>query len=103
MSLLFEDLQEGLTQAIDYAKGDGTAKVVTYKIEPVTALDKDQIREVRKNAQMTQSVFADYLGVSVKTVEAWECGRTHPTGPAYRMMSFLKNNQLHELPFVSVE
>ena len=103
MSSLFEDLQEGLTQAIDYAKGDGTANVVTYKIEPVTALDKDPIREVRKNVQMTQSVFADYLGVSVKSVEAWECGRTHPTGPAYRLMSFLKKNQLQKLPFVSVE
>ena len=103
MPTLFEDLQEGLLQAIDYANGKGSARSVTYKIDPVIDLDKDQIREIRVNAQMTQHVFADYLGVSVKTVEAWECGRTHPTGPACRLMSLLANNQTNTLPFVSVE
>ncbi len=103
MSTLFEDLQEGLLQAIDYAKGTGTARTVTYKIDPVVELNKDQIREIRMHAMMTQNVFADYLGVSVKTVEAWERGRTHPTGPAYRLMSFLAHNQIQSLPFISIE
>ena len=103
MSTLFDDLQEGLLQAIDYANGVGSARVVSYRIEPVTELNKDQIRAIRKNAQMTQHVFADYLGVSVKTVEAWERGRTHPTGPAYRLMSLLGNGQAQTLPFVSIE
>ena len=103
MSSLFDDLQEGLLQAIDYAKGKGPAQTITYTIDPVIKLNKDQIREIRIQAQMTQSVFADYLGVSVKTVEAWERGRTHPTGPAYRLMSFLAQNQVHSLPFISAE
>lgn len=103
MSTLFEDLQEGLLQAIDYANGTGSARTVTYKIDPVTKLNKKQIREIRMQAQMTQHVFADYLGVSVKTVESWECGRTHPTGPSYRLMSFLAHNQIQMLPFISVE
>ena len=89
MSTLFDDLQEGLLQAIDYAKGKGPARTITYRIDPVVELNKDQIREIRMQAQMTQNVFANYLGVSVKTVEAWERGRTHPTGPAFRLMSFL--------------
>ena len=103
MSTLFDDLQEGLTQAIDYAKGTGSARTITYRIDPVTEWNKDQIREIRMHAQMTQRVFADYLGVSVKTVEAWERGRTHPTGPAYRLISFLADNQVQALPFISVE
>ncbi|MBP3267794.1 MAG: helix-turn-helix domain-containing protein [Ruminococcus sp.] len=103
MNTLFDDLQEGLLQAIDYAKGTGTAKVVTYKIDPVTDLNNEQIRQIRIKAQMTQNVFADYLGVSVKTVEAWERGRTHPTGPACRLMMMLSNDQLQSLPFISVE
>ena len=103
MSTFFEDLQEGLHQAIDYAKGEGPARTITYIIDPVVEYNKEQIREIRMGAQMTQSVFANYLGVSVKTVEAWERGRTHPTGPAYRLMSFLAQKQIESLPFVSVK
>ena len=103
MSTLFEDLQEGLLQAIDYAKGQGPARVISYKIDPVMEYAKEQIRQIRLNAQMTQHVFADYLGVSVKTVEAWERGRTHTTGPACRLLSMLSNNQTQSSPFISVE
>ncbi len=103
MSTLFDDLQEGLLQAIDYANGVGPARVTTYTIDPVIELDKDQIREVRMNANMTQNVFANFLGVSVKTVEAWERGRTHPTGPAYRLMNLLSSNQTQSLPFLRIE
>ena len=101
MSALFEDLQEGLQQAIDFANGKGPARTKTYTILPVTEYSKEQIREIRINAHMTQHVFASFLGVSVKTVEAWECGRTHPTGPAYRLMHLLSHNQTQFLPFLS--
>ena len=50
-------------------------------------------------AMMTQHVFADFLGVSVKTVEAWERGRNHPTGPACRLIKILEEDE--KLPFVS--
>ena len=52
---------------------------------------------------MTQSVFADYLGVSQKTVEAWECGRTHPTGPANRLMGVLSVGKEESLGFISMK
>ena len=89
MSSLFDDLKEGLEQAISYEKGVGKAKTKTYMISPVNEYDNKQIREVRMKAGMTQSVFASYMGVSKKTVEAWECGRTHPTGPALRLLDIL--------------
>ena len=103
MSALFEDLKEGLEQAIDYANGNGTSRTVTYTILPVTEYDRKQIREIRMKANMTQQVFASFLGVSVKTVEAWETGRTHPSGPAYRLMYLLSNNQSQRLPFLLTE
>lgn len=89
MSSLFDDLKEGLEQAISYEKGVGKAKTKAYMILPVNEYDNKQIREVRMKAGMTQSVFASYMGVSKKTVEAWECGRTHPTGPALRLLDIL--------------
>ena len=73
--------------------------------ENLTDDEKKVLRKLVKSmkAHMTQHVFADYLGVSVKTVEAWERGRTHPTGPAYRLMSFLALDMAQSLPFISVE
>ena len=61
----------------------------TYTILPVREYSGKEIREVRMNAGMTQSVFAAYMGVSIKTVEAWEGGRTHPTGPVFRLLDIL--------------
>jgi len=49
---------------------------------------------------MTQSLFANYMGVSSKTVEAWEKGTNHPTGAAYRLISILENRAFESLPFV---
>ena len=52
---------------------------------------------------MTQATLANYLGVSKKTVEAWETGRTHPTGPAYRLLEILEQGKEDELSFVNIE
>ena len=68
MSSLFDDLKQGLEEAIDYEKGKGKAKVRTYMIMPVKEYSNIEIREIRKKAGMTQSVFASYMGVSKKTV-----------------------------------
>jgi len=38
---------------------------------------------------MTQRLFAEALGVSVKTVEAWEAGTNRPSGLANRMLELL--------------
>lgn len=42
---------------------------------------------------MTQKVFANYMGVSLKTVEAWENGINHPVGPACRLLSLLERKK----------
>ena len=102
MSSLFDDILEGLQQAIDYERGEGDAKRTTYVIDPVKKYNRDEIKQVRVNAGMTQTVFANYLGVSVKTVEAWERGRTHPTGPAYRLMSILSDADTSNPSFIKV-
>ena len=101
MNSLFEDLCDGLQQAIDYEKGAGKAKSRTLIISPVTKYSNDEIRAIRNNAGMTQTVFASYMGVSKKTVEAWELGRTHPTGPACRLLDILSRGMEVELPFIT--
>jgi len=102
MSTLFEDLYAGLQEAIAYSKGTGEGKETTYIIEPIKTYTNSDIKRIRNSAGMTQSVFAAYFGVSQKTVEAWECGRTHPTGPASRLLSILDSGKQSELSFVKV-
>ncbi len=101
MSSLFEDLKTGLQEAIDYEKGSGTAKTRILMIDPVKKYSNTQIKAIRNKSGMTQSVFANYMGVSKKTVEAWELGRTHPTGPAYRLINILEQGKESELSFIS--
>ncbi len=103
MSLLFEDLREGMQEAIDFETGTGKGKTTVFVITPVTRYSNEQIKAIRNKAGMTQAVFANYMGVSKKTVEAWELGRTHPTGPACRLLDILDQGKEQELSFVSVK
>ena len=102
MSSLFDDLKQGLEEAVAYEKGNGKAGVKTYMIMPIKRYSNKEIRDIRMRAGMTQSVFASYMGVSKKTIEEWECGRTHPTGPAFRLLDILANDDLDETDFVVV-
>lgn len=92
MNSLFEDLKQGLNEAIAYEKGQGTARVSAYTIKPVKDFSNMEIRSIRMKVGMTQKVFASFMGVSSKTVEAWERGRIHPTGPAMRLLEMLEQD-----------
>ena len=35
---------------------------------------ENSIKEIRQKTEMTQQAFADYFGVSKRTVESWEGG-----------------------------
>ena len=100
MSTLFDYLKQGLQEAIAYEKGQGTARIKTYTIAPVKEYSSAEIRDIRMKAGMTQSVFAAYMGVSKKTVEAWEGVRTHPSGSAFRLLEMLASDELEETNYV---
>lgn len=103
MASLFDDLKQGLEEAIAYEKGIGKARTKTYMIMPIREYSNKEIRDIRMKAGMTQSVFASYMGVSKKTVEAWERGRTHPNGPVFRLLDILAAENLDETDFVVVK
>ena len=42
---------------------------------------------------LSQKVFADVVGVSKKTVEAWENGRNKPEGAARRLIGMMAKNK----------
>lgn len=91
MMSLFEDLKTGLEEAIEYESGSGKARKKSFQFNPVIKYSKEEVKTIRTNASMSQASFAAYMGVCKKTVEAWECGRIKPSGPACRLMYILSN------------
>lgn len=50
-----------------------------------------KVKELRKASGMTQAEFADYFGISVRTIEAWESRREAPDYLTKLMMYKLIN------------
>ena len=89
MSSMFDSITKGLTEAIEFEQGKISARRNTVKVTPPSEFSAAEIKEIRRKAGLTQVAFANVLGVSPKTVEAWERGRNRPDGPARRMMGLL--------------
>ena len=53
-------------------------------------ISAEDIKAIRKKLGFTQAVFAAVIGVSTKTVEAWETGTNQPIGPARRKNSLIQ-------------
>ena len=86
----YDGIIQGLQEAIDYNEGKIKARTKTISIEPVPDFEAPEIKSIRNELGMTQVLFAGFMGVSTKTVEAWEAGRNMPDGPARRILAMLK-------------
>ena len=94
---VYESIMNGLNEAVAYEKGEQTAHSATVTIAPIPQISAAEIKALRQTLNMTQSTFAAVMGVSIKTVEAWEKGTNTPAGTARRMMSMLSaDNNLPE-------
>jgi putative transcriptional regulator len=58
---------------------------VTLHLEPRVYHAKD-VKKIRKLLGISQSLFAKFLGVNVKTVQSWEQDLVEPSGIARRFM-----------------
>lgn len=89
---VFEQIKTGLEEAIAYEQGTLAAKTTTLTVQPVSHYDAEEIRDIRLRTGLTQAAFAAFMGVSVKTVEAWEAGRNQPIGSACRLLYLTKSD-----------
>ena len=87
---MFEQLMESASQADDIIKGKTKPARTTEFAEP-------QVKAIRAKTGLTQTRFADVLGVSRRTLENWEQGRRHPTGPARALLKILDADPKHAL------
>ncbi len=59
-------------------------------------------KAIRNKTGLSQKLFAGYMGVSDKTVEAWESGKNHPSGAASRILNMMEMDEelVSNFPFV---
>lgn len=50
------------------------------------------VRAIREAAHISQSQFANLIGVSLRTLQNWEQRRTQPTGPARALLKIVASN-----------
>lgn len=93
---LFKSIVKGLDEAIEIEKGHRIGRRKKITVTPVEMYSNIEIKEIRKTFDLTQATFATVVGVSTKTVEAWESGINKPNGSARRLLGLLKidNNLL---------
>ncbi|MES2615705.1 MAG: helix-turn-helix domain-containing protein [Bdellovibrionota bacterium] len=95
---LFEKLEKGLQEAIEYQKGNTTvAKRIHHKedvkFKPIQQMKPNDIKSLRLSLGLSQKEFSDALGVSYETVAKWEQGGNKPQGIALRFMQLIKEHK----------
>jgi len=93
---VYEGIMQGLHEAIAFKKGDvSKARTrVLSTVEPVqvSAYKPADIAKLRKNLNMSQRGLAVAIGVSPRTVESWEAGKSTPSGVANRMLYLIEKD-----------
>lgn len=105
MSSVYESIVAGLTEAIeDVQNKEKKLKRRVVTIIPVKEYEASEIKTIRKSTGLSQKLFAGYMGVSDKTVEAWESGKNKPSGVASRLLTMMEmDSELTKaFPFVQV-
>ena len=87
---VYDGIMQGLQEAVDYNEDKIKARSNTISIDPIPKFKAQEIKNIRSELGMTQYLFAGFMGVSLKMVEAWEAGRNMPNGPASRILAMLK-------------
>lgn len=59
----------------------------------------NDIKELREREELSPQLFARYLNVTPKMVEAWETGHARPAGTAMLLLSLIKHKGLAAITF----
>jgi putative transcriptional regulator len=94
---MFEELLGSVREAGAILRG-------RKKSSPRVVVRSSGVRAIRERTSLSQSEFADLIGVSVKTLQNWEQERRRPTGPAAALLSIIEHNPalavkaIHRMP-----
>jgi len=101
---VFDSILSGLNEALEDAKKETPAlKRHRITVIPLKVYEANDIKKIRTSTGLSQKYFASYMGVSIKTVEAWEAGINQPSGSSSRLLHMMEldNDLIEKYPFVS--
>ncbi len=90
-SELFAELIESAHEALAHSKGKQELRTTVLPGAP-KVMGADDVRALRERVNASQSVFAHFLNVSTKLVQAWEANRRRPEGAALRLLEIASEN-----------
>lgn len=95
-----------LAEIHETARGLHGARLISKRrmseFEALCQLDIDdmtaeKIKSLRKQAHVSQAVFAAVLNTSVSTVQKWEVGDKKPSGPSLKLLNLIERKGLEAL------
>ena len=89
---VYQGILEGLQQAIAYKQGDHTQARVSVRSVPDFPITATDVVRVRTELELSRQTLAQVVGVSPRTVAAWEAGRAAPSKTAQRLLSLLESD-----------
>ena len=88
----FEELKASLEEAVAYKKGDKSRCRTVVAPKALPAYTAADVTRTRTALNLSQKGLALALGVSPRTVEAWEAGKNVPSGAAQRLLYLLEQD-----------
>ncbi|MGA7625375.1 MAG: hypothetical protein WB630_22615 [Candidatus Acidiferrales bacterium] len=89
---IYDDMRQSLGDALAFERGRVIDLRVTEIPAPPKRMKPEEIRHVRESLNASQPVFASFLCVSTKAVQAWEQGVRRPQSTALRLLDIAKKN-----------
>ena len=89
---IYRDLRRAVNDALAYERGEPIDLRTAEIPAPPKPMKPKEIRVIRENLHASQVVFACFLNVSPKAVQAWEQGRRRPHSTALRLLEIAKKN-----------
>lgn len=82
---IFNELLKSVKEMDQIARGKKKASRRFVFKEP-------EVKTIRERTGLSQTHFARLIGVSKRTLENWEQGRRHPTGPARALLKIVESD-----------
>ena len=90
----FAEIAQAFQEAIQHSRGE-RADLRTTKVElPASpkVINSTEIAKIRQRLNFSQAMFAKYLNVSKRTVQAWEQGIRIPSDAALKLLIVAKKH-----------